>query len=70
MPLLMILGAVIDLKSPVELFQQHDPGQVVGKGHGGHAHPDPGLAFQPFLQPIGASDQENKMLGGAIFPGA
>lgn len=27
----VVAGALPDLEGPVELFQQHDPGQVVGK---------------------------------------
>ena len=33
----MIALAGVDLGGAEELLQQHDPGQLVGKGHGAHA---------------------------------
>ena len=32
----MVFGPGLDGLRPVQLFQHHDPGQVVGKGHGAH----------------------------------
>ena len=34
--LFVVAGACGNLEGPVNLLQHHDPGQMVGKGHGGH----------------------------------
>ena len=44
--LFVITAARVDLVSPVDLFQQHHPQQVVGKGHGGHGQPQVCLLFE------------------------
>ena len=62
----VVAGALPDLEGPVELFQQHDPGQVVGEGHGGHGQFDPGLPLQALRQAVGAADDKGLVLGGSL----
>lgn len=61
--LFMIAGPLVDFKRPVELLQKHDPGQVVGKGHGRHGQLQPCLLLDGGMQAVGASDDESQMLG-------
>ena len=65
----MIAGPLIDLEAAVDLLQQHDPGQVVGEGHGGHGQLDLGLRLDGGVQAVGAADEKDQVLGGALLPG-
>ena len=65
----MVAGALPDLEGPVDLLQQHDPGQVVGEGHGGHGQLDLGLRLDGGVQAVGAADEKDQVLGGALLPG-
>ena len=49
--LFMIFAARQNGQPSVDLFQHHDPGQMVGKGHGRHGQPEIRLPFQPLVQP-------------------
>ena len=57
----MVPGALLDLVGAVELFQEHDPGQVVGEGHGGHAQPQVRLGLQGGVEPHAAADEEGEL---------
>ena len=41
----MIFSARLDLHSPVELLEHHDPRKLVREGHGGHGKPQAGRLF-------------------------
>ena len=66
--LLVVAGALVDLKGPVDLLQKHHPCQVVGEGHGGHRELEPGLLLDGGVQAIGAADEKDQMLGGGLLP--
>ena len=59
----MIGRPLIDFKRPIDLLQQHDPGQVMGKGHGGHGQRGPGPRFDRWVEAEGAADDEHDMAG-------
>ncbi len=46
-----------NLEAPVNLLAQHHPGQLMGKGHGGHGKPLPGPLHR-WRQPKGAADDK------------
>ena len=66
--LLVVAGALVDLKGPVDLLQKHHPCQVVGEGHGGHRELEPSLLLDGGVQAIGAADEKDQMLGGGLLP--
>ena len=55
----MIAGPLVDLKDSIELLQQHDTGQVMGKGHGGHGQAQDGGVLYARGQTIGATDEKD-----------
>ena len=59
----MVFASGVDLVGPVDLLQEHDPQQVMGKGHGGHGQPQIGLLFQRGVHPVGAADEEDDVSG-------
>ena len=59
--LLMILSARADLIRPVNLFQQHDAGQMVRKRHRGEGEFPAGKGFHALMETERAADQENDM---------
>ena len=61
--LFVIFASGVDLIGAVDLFQQHDPQQVVGKGHGGHGQPQGGLPLQGGVHPVGAADEKDDVAG-------
>ena len=66
-PLFVVLPALQDLESPVDLLQQHHPGQMVGKGHGGHAQPQPGRSLHRRMESVGPADRPNSRPFSAIL---
>src|SRR6201996_9428593 len=58
-----------DCKCAIELFGEHDPGQLMGKGHGAEGEQQVG-AVAGFLRPaVGRPDGEVQVLGaGVAFP--
>ena len=65
----MIAGPFIDLEGAVDLLQYHHPGQMVGKGHGGHGQAQLGLRFDGGMQAVAAPDEKYQMLAPAILKG-
>ena len=59
--LFVIFASCGDGKSPVDLLQHHHPGQMVGKGHGGHAQPPVRLLFDALIQPHAAADEKGDL---------
>ena len=58
----MVGRPLIDFKRPIDLLQQHDPGQVVGEGHGGHGQLGVGLRLDGGVKAVAAADDEDHML--------
>ena len=58
----MIFCSGGDLIRPIDLLQQHDPGQMVGEGHGGHGQPPVRLPLQALVQPHAAADEKGQLL--------
>ena len=56
----MVFGSCVDLISPVDLLQQHDPGQMMGKCHGGHGKAQVRLGLNGFVQAHAAADEKHQ----------
>ena len=64
----MVAGPLLDLEGPVELLQQHDPSQVVGKGHGGHGQAQVGPGLERGVHAVGGADEEHQGVAPAVRP--
>ena len=58
----MIARSLLNFKGPINLLQQHDPGQVVGEGHGRHGQLDVGLRLDGGVQAVAAPDEKDHVL--------
>ena len=56
--LFMVFTPRLDAFGPVELLQDHDPGQVVGEGHFAHGQLPVGLGLDRGVHAEGGPDQE------------
>ena len=65
---IVIFGACVDLIRPVDLFQHHHPGQMVGKGHGGHGQLGPRLGLEGGGKAVGAADQKGQAASPPAAP--
>ena len=54
----MVLAAGLNGFCPVELFQHHDPGQMMGEGHGTHGQPEICLFLHSWGHAEGRADEE------------
>ena len=66
--LFMVSRPLLDLKCPVNLLQQHHPGQVVWEGHGGHGQAQMGLVLHRLAHAEGATHQEGDIRGSLHHP--
>ena len=57
----MIFRTGGDLTGPVDLLQQHDAGQVMGKRHRRHGQPPVGLVLQVLRKAHAAADEERQL---------
>ena len=64
----MIFCPRVDLAGPVNLFQEHHSGQVVGEGHGGHGQLFGGLGLDGRVEPAGAADEESQAALSLVGP--
>ena len=60
----MILASRVDLVRPINLLQEHDPGQMVGEGHGGHGQLHCRQILDRRMQPERTADETIFILGG------
>ena len=68
LPSLMIPGPGVDLEGPVDLLQDHHPGQMVGEGHGGHGQAQMRLLFDGWVETEGAADDQGQVRGPVYHP--
>ena len=61
-PSLVVPRPRVDLAGPVDLLQQHHPGQMMGEGHGGHGELRPRLRLDGLVEAEGAPDQKHQPL--------
>ena len=54
----MIRGPLVYLEGPVDLLQHHDPGQMVGEGHGAHGELEIRLLLDLRADAEGRADEE------------
>ena len=69
----MILASRLNGFRPVELFQNHDPRQMVGEGHRPHREPEIRLFLDPGCHAEGGADEKTgaalsgELHGGKLF---
>ena len=64
----MIPAAGLDGFCPVELLQHHDPGQMVGEGHGAHGEPEIRLFLDSGGHAEGGADEKaGAALAGELY---
>ena len=63
----MVFAAGLDGFRPVELLENHDPGQVVGEGHGAHAEAEIRPGFYPGGDPKGGADEKTGAALAGVF---
>ena len=63
----MVFAAGLDGFRPVELLENHDPGQVVGEGHGAHTEAEIRPGFYPGGDPKGGADEKTGAALAGIF---
>ena len=54
----MVFAAGLDGLGPVDLLQDHDPGQMVGEGHSSHGQLEIGLVLDLLADAEGGADEE------------
>ena len=59
----MVTAVFGNHQGPINLLQNHHPGQVVGEGHGGHGKPPVGVLFDALRHPLGGADDEIQAAG-------
>lgn len=67
MKLFVVLGSRLDGFGPVELFQDHDTGQMVGECHLPHGQEQIRLGFQRRFDAIGGANEKTPKNGLESF---
>ena len=66
--LFVVAGALGDFEGPVELLQQHDPGQMVGEGHFGHGQAQVGTLLDSGMESVGGADDKAELAAALAGP--
>ena len=67
MGLFVVFAAGLDGLRPVELLQNHDPGQVMGEGHGAHTEAEIRPGLHPGREPEGGAYEKAGAALAGIF---